>query len=175
MSARRASALGAKLKSYKLSSSSSSSAALVRTATGHAFGTDLPTAVGGRDSAPQPVELLLGALLGCKTATAHFVARHLWARPHNCILRLDFSDVVAQRDERGALAMPIRDEPPCTAALLRVEGVATVTAASSAITAADVEALGALVSKRCPVAATLHAAGCDVSFSWLLAPPAGRL
>ena len=40
-------------------------------------------AVGGANLAPQPVELFLAALVGCKTATAHFVARQLWPRGSN--------------------------------------------------------------------------------------------
>ena len=130
--------------------------------------TDLPSTAGGHDAAAQPVELLLAALLGCKTATAHFVARHLWPRPNHRVLAINFDDVVAERDERGALALPLAAEPPVTAALLRVRGVARVQPASASITAADIRQLGALVEQRCPVAATLTAAGVELAFEWRL-------
>ena len=41
----------------------------------HTIRTDTPKLSGGADAAAQPVELLLAALVGCETATAHFVAR----------------------------------------------------------------------------------------------------
>ena len=41
----------------------------------HTIRTDTPKLSGGMDTAAQPVELLLAALVGCETATAHFVAR----------------------------------------------------------------------------------------------------
>ena len=38
----------------------------------------------------------------CQVATAHYVARHLWARPHNRFESIEFADVEAVRDPRGA-------------------------------------------------------------------------
>ena len=139
----------------------------VTTSTGHRLQTDLPRKAGGADAAAQPVELMLAALVGCKTATAHYVARHLWPRPHK-IASITFSAVEAARDERGALALPIEDDAPVSAALLYVRGTVTVTPSSEAITSVDVEQLGALVEKRCPVAASLAAAGCEIGFQWRL-------
>ena len=87
-----------------------------------------------------------------------------------------FEDVVAERDERGALALPMTDTPPVTAALTRVHGVARVRPVSAEISAADVARLGELVEVRCPVAATLTAAGCELGcelhFEWILDRPA---
>ena len=104
-------------------------------------------------------------------AQAHFVARHLWPRPHHLINSIDFSNVLAERDERGALALPIRDAPPVSAALVRVSGTASVRPASAGrISLAEVEELGRLVEVRCPVAATLHSAGVALDFTWQLAP-----
>jgi len=163
----------AKLKTYSLSAVSASPSkpgCLVQTATGHRIATDLPSLAGGADEAPQPVELMLAALLGCKTATAHYVARNLWPRPHHRIHSIAFEDVIAERDERGALTLPVDSDPPVTAALLRVRGVARVRPASDVVTEADVEQLGALVEHRCPVAATLTAAGCKLDFEWVLEP-----
>jgi uncharacterized OsmC-like protein len=36
--------------------------------------TDTPKRMGGQDTAPEPVDLMLAALIGCEQATAHFVA-----------------------------------------------------------------------------------------------------
>ena len=44
---------------------------------GHTLRTDTPPSGGGKDTAPQPVETLLAALIGCEGATADFVARML--------------------------------------------------------------------------------------------------
>ena len=46
----------------------------------HTIRTDTPKLSGGMDTAAQPVELLLAALVGCETATAHFVARGVLRR-----------------------------------------------------------------------------------------------
>ena len=160
------------LHTYRLSARSGASrkpSCDILTSTGHDIRTDLPKLSGGADKAPQPVELMVASLLGCKTATAHFVARHLWPRPHNKIDSISFLDVVAERDDRGALTLPITEEPPITAGLLRVTGKAVVSPVStSAISSADVAELGALVEKRCPVAAMFHASGCSVDFTWVV-------
>jgi putative redox protein len=138
------------------------------TNTGHTVTTDLPK-IGGRNASPQPVELLIAALLGCKVATAHYVARHLFPRPHNRLASVRFSEVVAERDERGALALPLTDPPPTTSALTMVRGVVTVVPSScGTITSDDIRQLGELVEQRCPVAATLLRSGCALEFEWLL-------
>eukprot|EP01050_Picozoa_sp_SAG11_P016077 SAG11_NODE_2151_length_3742_cov_1.578644_4_plen_176_part_00 len=162
----------AQLKRYALAAASvhSRPGCLVRTATGHQIATDLPKVAGGADSAPQPVELLLASLLGCKVATAHYVARHLWPRPHHRLASVRFTDVIAERDERGALSLPFDTPKPVTAALLAVRGVAHVRPATQSghITAKDVQKLGDIVEQRCPVAATLALAGCKLEFEWQL-------
>merc|ERR1719443_1036734 len=77
--------------------------------------------MGGRDGDPQPVELLLAALVGCEQATAAFAARHMEPR-----LRLEGIDFAyeAERDPRGATALPLGAPPPAPARLLAVTGVA---------------------------------------------------
>lgn len=141
----------------------------VMTSTGHTLRTGLPVKAGGDDSAPQPVECMVAALLGCETATAHFVARHLWPRPHNRIESISFEDIVAERDERGALSLPITEPGPVTAGLIRVDGTARVSPAKgSACTLADVQMLGRIVELRCPVAAMLRASGCTLNVAWTL-------
>merc|ERR1712032_503454 len=68
------------LKRYALDGVSRGGGVELRTSTGHALRTDMPVSMGGDDEAAQPVEMLLAALVGCETATAHFVARQLWRR-----------------------------------------------------------------------------------------------
>ena len=172
-SSARGPAKGAQLKRYSLAGHSTADGrpgCTVLTSTGHELATDLPRVGGGLDAAGQPVELLLAALLGCKVATAHYVARHLWTRPHHRLGAVRFTSVVAERDERGALALPMTQTPPATAAMRRVRGVVHVRPASAPgiITAADVRRLGELVEERCPVAATLALAGCVLDFEWVL-------
>ena len=162
-------------KAYALGGASRGRAGCeLRTSTG--FATDVPRAAGGADEAPQPVELMLAALLGCKTATAHFVARQLWPRPRNRIERIEWRDVTAERDERGALALPIDAPPPVPAGLRLVRGVALVTPAAPRradsgppIAAADVAQLGSIVEERCPVAAMFAASACELEIEWRLA------
>ena len=157
--------------------------------TGQVAATDLPRAMGGRDGDPQPVELLLAALVGCEQATAAFAARHMEPR-----LRLEGIDFAyeAERDPRGATALPLGAPPPAPARLLAVTGVARVrlrappgpglgdgggggggggagARAGVAARRAAVQELGAAVQRRCPVAQTLLAAGVQLNIKWELA------
>ena len=160
----------ARPKIYRFSAHSLSHAGCsILTSTRHTLRTGLPARAGGDDQAPQPVEMLVASLLGCKTATAHFVARHLWPRPHNKIERILFEDVQAERDERGALSLPIREAAPVTAAVTSIQGTARVTPVAGArLSDADVQELGRLVEERCPVAAMLRASGCALHVDWVL-------
>jgi hypothetical protein len=99
------------IKTYTIHGVGKGSRVHVRTNTpGHELVTDVPAqTMGGTDSAPQPVETLLAALLGCTQATAMFVGRHL--KPRVLIERLEFVHIVAERDERGALSLPIDVDP----------------------------------------------------------------
>ena len=159
------------LKRYALSAAATDGGpgCAARTSTGHTCRTDLPRAAGGKDGAPQPVELVLAALVGCKTATAHYVARHLFPRPHNKIESIVWEDVVGKRDEKGPLALPIEQPPPVFPGLASVTGVALVRLRpGSPVSAADVAQLGQLVEQRCPVAVMFVAAGCDMDMEWRL-------
>ena len=104
-------------KSYTLNGVGKGSRVEMTTNTGHELHTDVPLKMGGTDSAPQPVETLLAALLGCTQATAIFVGRHL--EPRILIERLEFVDIVAERDERGALTLPIETDPSDTSSTSR--------------------------------------------------------
>ena len=182
---------GTRLHLYRISAVCDGGKPLCRStsSTGHVLATDRPRAAGGGDSFAQPVETLLASLLGCKAATAHYVARQLWPRLHNRIERIEFAEVEAGRDERGALHLPIDEEAPVTSSLLccslppiptppadrnqfvpcrYVSGIAKVRPSSAAIEQTHVLALGALVERRCPVAAMMAQAGVRMQFQWLL-------
>ena len=124
------------------------------------------------------MELLLAALVGCEQATAAFVARHM--RPRLRIEGIDFQ-YEAERDPRGATALPLGAPLPAPAQLLRVQGVAQVTlggaggAGAGSVDArrAAVQELGAAVQARCPVAQTLLAAGVRLDVKWELASARG--
>lgn len=122
--------------------------------------------MGGEDAAPQPVELVLAALVGCEQATAAYVARH--TRPRFPLRYVHF-DLRATRDERGAIALPIDERPPVSSRLLRVEGTAIVHLSRGAESRARVEALGRRVEERCPVADMLRASGCELDVRWQMA------
>lgn len=159
----------------------------------HEIRTDVPRSMGGGDEAPQPVELLLSALVGCEQATAAYVARHM--KPRFKLKAVHFS-VIGERDDRGATSLPITDPPPTGARLTRVSGEAVVyVRGPERETDARVEELARLVQSRyvrpvrsvaasfarsprhslvlharsfarCPVADMMHAAGTKLEVRW---------
>jgi len=153
------------LKTYCLTGRGGGVAATVL-ARNHTIQTDVPKSMGGEDAAPQPVELVLAALVGCEQATAAYVARH--TRPRFPLRYVHF-DLRATRDERGAIALPIDKQPPVSSRLLRVEGTAIVHLSRGAESRARVEALGRRVEERCPVADMLRASGCELDVRWQMA------
>jgi len=120
------------------------------------------------------VELLLAALVGCEQATAAFVARHM--QPRLRIEGIDFQ-YEAERDPRGATALPLGAPLPAPAQLLAVKGVAQVKLGEGDgdvdARRAAVQELGAAVQARCPVAQTLLAAGVRLDVKWELARARG--
>jgi len=144
------------------------------TARNHSIATDVPAPMGGQDAAPQPVELLVAALIGCEQATAAYVARHM--SPRMKLKGIHF-EYVASRDDRGATALPIDKTPPCDAKLARVTGTAIVhlglseDAHGASTIARRVEELKRAVESRCPVANTLKAAGTELDVTWRVAIP----
>lgn len=134
--------------------------------------TDTPRAAGGNDKFPQPVELLLAALIGCEQATAHFVAQKM--RPRITIDHMDFS-LKARRDQRGALSMTKSRDiqvPPSDAVpshLQEIKGEVRVYTQSSQ---SEVDALAMQVHTRCPVASMVHASGCKLDIEWIREEPA---
>ena len=101
-----------RLHRYGLRAAGKGAGAAVRFDGGQTAHTDVPRAMGGKDAAPQPVELLLAALVGCEQATAAYVCRHLSPR-----VRLESIDFryEAERDPRGALHLPLAEDPPAPA------------------------------------------------------------
>ena len=96
-------------------------------AEGHHMATDVTRAQGGKDAAPQPVNLLLAALIGCETATASYVA---W-KMRIPIGAIQFN-LSAWRDESGALSLPATADPPVPSRLQAVAGTALVESDASA-------------------------------------------
>jgi len=54
------------LKTYTVTATGERSACETRTDTGFIIRSDTPLKMGGENAAPQPVELLLAALIGCE-------------------------------------------------------------------------------------------------------------
>jgi len=125
---------------------------------GHTLKTDTPPSGGGTDTAPQPVETLLAALIGCEGATADFVARMLRTK----IRGIDF-ELEASRDPQGAAHLPVDGPAPAVSRLTRIWGVAHV-----AIDGDDelIEKIGRIVHERCPVANMVVASGCSLEIEW---------
>ena len=149
-------------KHYALTALGERSQCTVLTGSGHRMATDTPVALGGKDTAPEPVYHLLAALVGCETATAAFVALKLRVRIDSIRFELE-----AERDPRGSLALPIdgdgADDAEVSARLTFVRGRALVR------TNADAQQFSTLarqVRRRCPVAATLVAAGTRLEVVW---------
>ena len=89
-------------KHYSISGVGQRSKVTCKTNTNHILEADVPKQMGGGDEAPQPVEHLLAALVGCTQATAVYVGRRL--QPRLVIEKIDFN-IKAYRDERGALSL----------------------------------------------------------------------
>ena len=125
---------------------------------GHTLKTDTPPSGGGKDTAPQPVETLLAALIGCEGATADFVARMLRTK----IRSIDFK-LEASRDPQGAAHLPVDAPAPAVSRLTRIWGVAHVTTDADDAT---IEEIGRIVHERCPVANMVVASGCSLEIEW---------
>jgi putative redox protein len=136
------------------------------TNTGHSIQTDLPKPMGGKDEAPQPVETLLAALIGCTQATALFVGRQM--KPNRLLIdKMEFS-LTATRDERGALQLPIEMDPPVPSRLQHVSGTIRVFAAKGAIIPIEqMRLLREQTEQRCPVANMMLASGCAMKVEWI--------
>mmetsp|Transcript_24523 Transcript_24523/g.67897 ORF Transcript_24523/g.67897 Transcript_24523/m.67897 type:complete len:343 (-) Transcript_24523:227-1255(-) len=163
--------------------------------TKHTLLTDIPKQMGGQDLAPQPVETLLAAWMGCTQATALFVARHLLSTHRTSTAssssstqrlvldRLEFTNIKAWRDERGALDLPIlANQPPDVPSRLQeITGTIRVFVVpagkrrkddndgESFVTLDDstLESLKEQTEWRCPVANMMIASGCQINVEWV--------
>eukprot|EP00579_Thalassiosira_antarctica_P021730 CAMPEP_0201971270 /NCGR_PEP_ID=MMETSP0904-20121228/36136_1 /ASSEMBLY_ACC=CAM_ASM_000553 /TAXON_ID=420261 /ORGANISM="Thalassiosira antarctica, Strain CCMP982" /LENGTH=168 /DNA_ID=CAMNT_0048520607 /DNA_START=98 /DNA_END=604 /DNA_ORIENTATION=- len=154
-------------KYYAISGTGQRSTVKMETNTGHNLQTDVPKKMGGGDSAPQPVEHLLAALLGCTQATAIYVGRTM--NPRLIIDKIDF-DVEAYRDERGALEIPIIDKLPTIPARLQcVSGTVRVHFKQKGVQVSEeqLRILGEQTEARCPIANMMHASGCVMDIQWV--------
>jgi len=162
----------ASTKSYHLKGYGKSCAAKMKTDTNHTLYSDIPNNMGGKDSAPQPVEHLLAAYIGCTQATALFVGRNM--KPRILIDRIEF-DIVGHRDERGALDdLPITSQSPLPqihARLSSLTGSIRVFSKNRsgqeiAIGEELIELLEKHVEHRCPVANMMILSGCQINVMW---------
>ncbi|KAL7441176.1 hypothetical protein ACHAXM_007670 [Skeletonema potamos] len=151
-------------KHYSISGVGRRSKVTCKTDTNHTLEADVPKKMGGGDEAPQPVEHLLTALLGCTQATAVYVGRMM--QPRLIIDKIDFK-MEAYRDERGALSLPITELPPIPARLERVTGSVVVHfKQGTEVSEEQLRILGRQTEARCPVANMMHASGCVMDIQW---------
>ena len=153
-------------KSYRLSGVGKGTKVEISTDTGHFLSTDIPKTMGGTDSAPQPVETLLAAWMGCTQATALFVGRQL---PDNrVVVELDFENIRAFRDERGALQLPINEIPEVPSRLNRITGTIKVSSSKGdPLSTEQMQLLQQQTEIRCPVANMMIASGCSIDVKWI--------
>jgi putative redox protein len=150
-------------KTYELKGIGKNSQCQMESNTGWEMVTDVPLKIGGKNSGPQPVELLLASLCGCEQATAMYVARHI--NPPMTINRIEFR-LEAVRDQKGALTLPLGIDhdsiPP--ARLGCIKGTAHV---YTDATQKQVDLLEKEVIRRCPVANMVILSGCDLQVQWI--------
>ena len=151
-------------KNYKVTGSGIGSHCNIVTYDDWQLSTDVTISQGGTNKAAQPVLLLLASLCGCELATARYVA--FKSNPRIVMGKIEF-DINGNRDERGALHLPMYTEPPVPARLEHVWGTATVydTNASQE----QISALGAEVHRRCPIANMILLSGCRLEIDWKIA------
>lgn len=131
---------------------------------------DVPTLMGGENTAPQPVEMLLAALCGCEQVTAMYVARQM--KPRLVIEKIEF-DVHATRDQRGSLTLPIHEDTELEHSRVeRIWGTATIHLPENATHVPCEDTIKLLVSevkRRCPVANMVVLSGCELDIRYVLA------
>ncbi len=142
----------------------------------HIMQTDLPKRMGGSDTAPQPVELLLTSLLGCTQATAVFVARNLSTR-RLYVEKIEYEDIQAWRDERGATSLPLEDSPSLPPARIQqVTGTCKIYCNTKdnktrklknvSLLPSELKKIQEQTELRCPVANMMIASGCKLDIQW---------
>jgi putative redox protein len=151
------------LKSYHLTGDSHRLSVSLKTNTGHTISTDVPKAMGGQDTSPQPVEMLLASWIGCTHVTALYVGRQM--EPRISIARMEF-DVSAFRDERGALELPIYVRPAMPAMLTSIQGSIRVHIKKGSVSQVQLQNLAEITEYRCPIANMIIQSGCAIDVEW---------
>jgi putative redox protein len=152
-------------KSYTVLGTGIGSAVEMETNTGHIMRTDVPIKMGGKNTAPQPVEHVLAGLIGCTQATAVYVGRMM--KPRLLVDKIEFH-IEGYRDERGALELPIEVTPTTPARLTSVSGTVTVHFKNgNSVTEAQLLMLKEQTEARCPVANMMNASGCKMNIKWI--------
>jgi len=132
----------------------------------HEICTDTPVSAGGCDTAAEPVETLLAALIGCEQATAHFVGRMMGIR----LKSINF-ELHAERDARGSMHTPVTEVAPVTSQLTSITGSAKCLVSSKSrrgSTQQEIHELGTIVHNRCPIATMVVNSGCTLEIDWIL-------
>jgi putative redox protein len=155
------------IKSYRLDGTGRGSSVDILTETGHTLATDVPLKMGGNNSAPQPVETLLAAWMGCTQATAFFVGRQM--KPTRIVIdRLEFVNIRGFRDERGALMLPIEEMPDIPSRLQKITGTIRVLLKRGQLSKDQLELLKEQTEARCPVANMMLSSGCYFDVDWVV-------
>jgi hypothetical protein len=108
-----------------------------------------------------------------------FVGRHL--KPRVLIERLEFVHIVAERDERGALSLPIDVDPSVPARLQKITGTIQVYTRRTQtkkkeeapppplppLSQEQLDMLSRQTELRCPVANMMMASGCEMNIQWI--------
>ena len=83
--------------------------------------------------------------------------------------KIEFVDINAYRDERGALELPIDDVLPTIPARLQcVSGTINVNFKKGIhVTEEQLSILAKQTEARCPVANMMHASGCVMDIKWV--------
>lgn len=157
--------ISSRTKTYELSALGKGTLVTSRTTlTGHSILTDLPKFMGGSNCYAQPVEHLLAALVSCEHVTALYVGRSM--NPRLCIDRTEW-EIFAVRDERGALQLPINEDPPVPSRLHQIVGQVIVHRKDGLpISREELQLLKHQTEIRCPVANMITASGCQLEITW---------
>ena len=119
----------------------------------HTFYIDEPERLGGNDKGPNPLQTLLGALIGCESIMANMVAKEI----NFDLQRISFS-VKGELDPRGYMG-----DPNVRTYFEKVEISAEVKTSEPE---ERIQKLQELTDSRCPVFNTLKATGVEIVTNW---------
>ncbi|WP_114569759.1 OsmC family protein [Exiguobacterium flavidum] len=128
----------------------------VSTAGKHSITIDEPPQLGGEDTGPNPLIVLLSSLAGCENVVANLVAQEIGFKFDG----LDF-DIKGTLDARGF--MGVEGVKP------QFEHVSIVVRVKTDEPDERIAELKEKTDQRCPVYMTLHAAGIEIDSSWVRA------